>query len=84
MCKTYLHVTAWPGWLSGELLRLTTWWLRVRDPVDANFLFGQFSPLTSAAACEKSSWWLWKESSVSTGVRKPGNACMSPTTIICP
>ena len=24
-------------------------------------------------ACEKSSWWLWKESSVSICLRKPGN-----------
>ena len=30
-------------------------------------------PLASAEACEKSSWWLWKVSCVSTGVRKPGN-----------
>ena len=41
-----------------------------------------FNPLTSAEACEKSSRWLWKESYVSTGVRKPGNTCASPTTII--
>ena len=34
---------------------------RVRSPVEATFLSGVFSPLTSAEACEKSSWWLWKE-----------------------
>ena len=38
-----------------------TWWLWVRSPVEATFLFGVFSTLTSAEACEKSSWWLWKE-----------------------
>ena len=50
-----------PGWLSGERVRLMTWWLRVRSPVEATFLSGVFSPLTSAEACEKSSRWLWKE-----------------------
>ena len=44
--------------------------------------FRVFSPLTSAEACEKSSLWLWKESCVSTGVRKPGNTCASPTAMI--
>ena len=38
----------------------------------SNFLSGVFSPLTSAEACRKSSRWLWKESCVRTGVRKPG------------
>ena len=33
----------------------------VQSPVEATFLSGVFSPLTSAEACEKSSWWLWKE-----------------------
>ena len=37
------------------------------------------SPLLKAY--EKSSRWLWKESSVSTGVRKPGNTCASPTNM---
>ena len=69
-----------PGWFSGECVLLMTWWL-VRDPVEANFLSGIFSSLTSAEACEKSSQWLWKESCVSTGVRNPGNTCASPTTI---
>ena len=32
-----------------------------QSPVEANFLSGIFSPLTSAEACEKSSWWLLKE-----------------------
>ena len=40
-----------------------------------------FSPLTSEV-CEKSSRWLWKESCLSTGVRKPGNTCASPTAMI--
>ena len=36
-----------PGWLSGECVRLMTWWLCVRSPVEATFLSGVFSPLTS-------------------------------------
>ena len=50
-----------PGWLSGEWVGLMTWWLRVRSPVEVTFLYGVFSPLTSAEACGKSSRWLWKE-----------------------
>ena len=57
--------------------RTWTWWFWVRDPVEANFLSGVFSPLVSAEACQKSSEWLWKESCVSTGVRKPGNMCVT-------
>ena len=38
-----------------------TWWLWVWSLVEATFLSGIFSPLTSAEACEKSSRWLWKE-----------------------
>ena len=76
------HRTGPAGWLSGERVGLVTRWLRVRDPVEANFLSGVFSLPTSAVACEKSSLWLWKESSVVTGVRKPGNTCASPTAMI--
>ena len=65
-----LKIYSPPRWLSGERVGLLTWWLRVRSPVEANFLSGVFSPLTSAEACEKGSRWLWKESCVSTGVRK--------------
>ena len=70
------------GWLSGNRVRLMTWWLRVRDLLEANFLSWVFPPLTSTEACEKSSRWLWKEIRVGTGVRKPGNTCASPTTMI--
>ena len=59
-----------PGWLSGKPVGLITWWLWVRSPVEANFLSGVFSPLTSTEACEKSSWWLWKENCVSTSCEK--------------
>ena len=48
------------------------WWLELRYPFEANFLFGVFSPLISAEACEKNSRCLWKESFVSAGVRKSG------------
>ena len=64
-----------PGWLM-------TWWLWVRDPVEAKLLSGVFSPLTSAEAFEKCSRWLWKEIFISTGVRKPGNTCASPSAMI--
>ena len=40
--------------------------------VEANFLSGVFSPVTSAEACQKISQWPLKESCVTTGVRKPG------------
>ena len=54
----------------------------VSDPVVANFFSSVFSPLTSTEACEKSSRWLWKESCVSTGVRKPENTFALPTAMI--
>ena len=50
----------------------------------AKLLSGIFSPLTTAEACEKSSQWLSKEICVSTGVRKPGNTCVSLTAMIWP
>ena len=43
-----------------------------------------FLPLISAETREKSSPWHWKEMCVSTGVRKPGNTCASPTALIWP
>ena len=45
-------------------------------PVEATFLSGKFSPLTSAEACEKSSRGFGKKS-VRTGVGKPGNICVT-------
>ena len=59
--STLVYVYAPPRWLSGEHIRLMTWWLYVRSPVEVNFLSGIFSPLASAEACEKSSRWLSKE-----------------------
>ena len=56
-----VYFEAPPRWLSGERVGLMTWWLRVRSQVEATFLSGVFSPLTSAEACEKGSRWLWKE-----------------------
>ena len=41
----------------GERVRLMTWWLRVRSPVEATFPSGVFSPLTFAEACEKLIEW---------------------------
>ena len=67
-------------WFSVDRVGLMTWWLWVRDPVEAKFLSGVFSPLTSAEACEKTSRWVCgKEICVSTGVRKPGNTYMCVT-----
>ena len=77
-----LHSPAQPGWLSGKCVGLMSWWLGVRDPIDAKFLSGVFSPFTSAEACEKSSRWFWKEICVSTGMKKPGNTFTSPTAMI--
>ena len=76
------NILAPPGWLSGKHVELVTWWLRVRYPVEANLISSVFSPLTSAKTSEKSSWWLLKESCVSTGVRKQRNTCVSPTAMI--
>ena len=36
-------------------------WESVKVPVEATFLSGVISPLTTADACGKSSRWLWKE-----------------------
>ena len=59
--NSFLWKEAPTGWLSGVPGGLMIWWLLVRSPVEANFLSGVVSPLTSAEACEKSSQWLWKE-----------------------
>ena len=71
-----------PGWLSGERVVLMTWWLLVLVPLETEFLSDKYLPLTSTEAYEKSSQWLSKEICVSTSVRKPGNTCASPTTVI--
>ena len=70
------------GWLRGERVGLMTWCFIVRDPVEAKFLSGVYSSLTSAETSEKSSRWLCKEICVSSGVRKPGNTFASPTAMI--
>ena len=50
--KDAIHLLgAPPGWLSGERVRLMTWWLQVRSPFEATFLSGVFSPLISVEAC---------------------------------
>ena len=57
---SYKLTHAPPGWLSGE-----------RVGVEANFLSGVFSPLTSAEACvRKVVGGFGKKSCVSTGARK--------------
>ena len=73
--------------LSGILcpkVRLPTLCSLILTPVEAKFLSDDrrvFSPLTAAEACEKNSRWLWKESCVSSGMRKPGNTRDSPTAM---
>ena len=69
-----------PPWLSGERVGLMTWWLWVRSPVEATFLSGVFSPLQKHV--RKVVGGFGKKSSVSTGVRKPGNTYASPTAMI--
>ena len=76
------NVGATPGWLSGERVGPMTWWLQVRSPIEATFLSGVFSPLTSAEAVRKVGCGFGKKSCVSTGERKPGNTCASPTAMI--
>ena len=70
--------------LDGSVVSVSdSWWSSVRSPFEENSLSSVVSPLTSAKACEKSSWWLWKKKScVGTGVRKPGNTCAPPTAMI--
>ena len=46
--------------------------------------FWHIAPHLGWSMWEKSSRWLWKEICVSTGGRKPGNACASPTAMIWP
>ena len=69
-----------PGWLSGERVGLVTWWLSVRFPVEANFLFGVISPVQKHG--RKVVGGFGKKSCISNGVRKPGNTCASPTAMI--
>ena len=52
-------------------------WGEKKNMLVADCFLASLLPLTSAEACEKSSWWLWKENCVSTGVRKPGKTCTS-------
>ena len=70
------------GWLSGERVGLTTGWLCVRYPVDVNFFLADFrlSPLLKHV--RKVVGGFGKKSCVTTGVRKLGNSCASPTAMI--
>ena len=52
------------------------------SPVEANFLSRVFSPFTSQKHVRKVVGGFGKKSCVSTGVRKPGKTCASPTTMI--
>ena len=54
---------SWPG---GCELKIRLRWTFIPA-------YFRLSPLLKA--CVKSSWWLWKESSFRTGIRKPGNTC---------
>ena len=81
-CSVWPQVTAWVvKWWVCRTHDLVLW---VPDQVEAKFLFGIFSLLTHAEECEESSRLFWKEISVSTGVRKQGNTCASPTAMIWP
>ena len=55
-----VFVIAPPRLLNSERVGLITWWLWVRDPVEAKFHKGVFLHLISAKTYEKSCRWLWK------------------------
>ena len=64
-----------PRWLSGECVGPMTWWLRLQSPVEAAFLSSVFLPLQKHV--RKVVGGFGKKSCVSTGVRKPGNTCIT-------
>ena len=71
--EAFIVIYAPPGWLSDERVGLMTWWLWVRSPVEANFLHKHVGKVLGGFGIK---------SCVSTGVRKPGNTCASPTAMI--
>ena len=78
---TYIH-TVPPGWLSGERVGLMTWWCEFDLLLRRTFFPAYFrlSPVQKHA--RKTVGGFGKISCVSTGVRKLGNTCASPTTMI--
>ena len=90
-CVTLLHwysihmqAQAPPGWLSGELVWLMTWRLRVRSPIERLFFPVYFRLSLLQKHMRKVVGDFGKKSRVSTGVRKPGSTYASPTAMIWP
>ena len=54
-------IIKWPC-PGSSVVSMSDSWLRVLYPVEANFVSGVISPVTSET-CGKSSQWLWKEKS---------------------
>ena len=76
-------VSPYPGCSMVNMSGLKAWWL-FETWLRWTFFPAHFPLSPLLKACEKSSRWLWKESSVITGVRKPGNTCASPPAMIWP
>ena len=84
-CSNF-RLSALPGWYSGERVGLMTWWLWVRSSVKATFFsaYFRFSPLQKHVRKVVDGFGKKKKSCISTGVRKPGDTCASPTAMIWP
>ena len=74
-----------PGWLGGELSDSLPGCCEFETRLKRAF-FPAYFRLSSLLKhdCEKFSRRLWKERSICTGVRKPGNTCASLTAMILP
>ena len=82
-CRGHIFspIIAPPGWLSGEHVGLTTWWLRIRSPVEVTFLSAYFRLLPLQEHVGKVVDGFGKKSCVSTSERKPGNTYASSTAM---
>ena len=83
-CVSFINISlvifAPTGWLSGERVGLMTWWF---DPgLRQTFFPAYFNLLPLQKHVRKVVGGFGKISCVSTGVRKPGNTCASPTAMI--
>ena len=70
------------GWLSGECVRLMTWWLWVQSWLRRLFFSAYFTLSPLQKHVRKVVGGFGKKSCVSTGVRKSGNTYASLTTVI--
>ena len=79
---TFKNKVAPPGWLSGQRVRLMTWWFKFDPRLRQLFFLAYFhlSPLQKHVRKEVGGFG--RKSGVSTGVRKSGNTYASPTAMI--